>query len=531
MSYLNQPEKVYISSDDITSNNQNSGEFTVDLSDPIVDAKKVSILSCEYPSSFYNIESTDIFYFDEVYRDALSGLEKKRMNYAVSGLVSDNYTALELKTALNAKLTYSTGVSPLVATEYDITQIIDPSEQTDNGVLTAPFTSTTRNATDSNMFVKHIRTSTDAGYFHSISFDIDTTGATPDMAGDQTAYGFLIKKINNVLTTIFSMKLNKANSNVSGDKFVIPVASYKISSLGEFYLAVILPPSTAAVGSVGGQIKAKVNTRVLPSLVAKSIDAGQIDPLITLTNSFDATLINQIQNTPFTLSTLTNAPSAPEPVMSAISVPTYSYQYNGSATDHYLKAKIELTYDESKKRFTIKANKHIEFRDVLGNLVGGDTFPFYKNITSLGRTTKINGIDSFLEIPNKRSDKQSINYKIGARDNSTSYIASQNTLTNISLTMPHIPKLVLYPYLFLCCDFVNSSMKSGRNRTNILQKLPLTSEYGNLNYFNLSSTDSSVYSTINRDNIQSMKFLLSDNDNNIVNLNGGELSFTLAFQY
>ena len=80
-------------------------------------------------------------------------------------------------------------------------------------------------------------------------------------------------------------------------------------------------------------------------------------------------------------------------------------------------------------------------------------------------------------------------------------------------------------------DFVNSSMKSGKNRTNILQKLPLTSEYGNLNYFNLSSTDSSVYSTINRDNIQSMKFVLSDNDNNIVNLNGGELSFTLAFQY
>ena len=74
-------------------------------------------------------------------------------------------------------------------------------------------------------------------------------------------------------------------------------------------------------------------------------------------------------------------------------------------------------------------------------------------------------------------------------------------------------------------------MKSGKNRTSILQKLPLTSEYGNLNYFNLSSTDSSVYSTINRDTIQSMKFVLSDNDNNIVNLNGGELSFTLAFQY
>ena len=530
MSYLNQPEKVYISSDDITSTNQNSGEFTVDLADPISDAKIVSILSCEYPSSFYNIDPTDIFYFDEVYRDS-TGLEKKRMNYAVSGLVSDNYTALELKTALNAKLTYSTGVSPLVATEHDITQIIDPSEETDNGSLSAPFTYTTRDPTNSNMYIKHIRTSTDPGYFHSISFDIDTTGATPDMAGDQTAYGFLVKKINNVLTTVFSMKLNKANSNVSGNKFVIPVTSYKISSLGEFYLAVILPPSTAAVGSVGGQIKAKVNTRVLPSLVAKSIDAGQIDPLIALINSFDATLINQIQNTPFTLSTLTNAPSAPEPVMSAISVPTYSYQYNGSATDHYLKAKLELTYDESKKRFQIKANKHEDFRDVAGNVVSVDTFPFYKNITSLGRTTKINGIDSFLEIPNKRSDKKSINYKIGARDNSISYIVASSIVTNQPLYMPHIPKLIIYPYLFLCCDFVNSSMKSGKNRTNILQKLPLTSEYGNLNYFNLSSTDSSVYSTINRDNIQSMKFVLSDNDNNIVNLNGGELSFTLAFQY
>ena len=74
-------------------------------------------------------------------------------------------------------------------------------------------------------------------------------------------------------------------------------------------------------------------------------------------------------------------------------------------------------------------------------------------------------------------------------------------------------------------------MKWGSNRSNIIQKLPLTSEYGNINYFNVSSTDSSAYSRISMNNIQNMRFSVIDNNDNVIDLNGGELSFTLNFEY
>ena len=142
MSYLNQPEKVYVSSDDKTNDGDHSGNFSINLNDAIQDAQKVSILSAEYPSSFYNIQSTDTLHFDEVYIDT-SGVEKKRINFSISGLAGDNYTASELKDALNLKLTYSTNGTILTGVDSNYKTYAASSDYTINGHV-IPNTNTSR---------------------------------------------------------------------------------------------------------------------------------------------------------------------------------------------------------------------------------------------------------------------------------------------------------------------------------------------------------------------------------------------------
>jgi hypothetical protein len=262
--------------------------------------------------------------------------------------------------------------------------------------------------------------------------------------------------------------------------------------------------------------------------VFKTTDSAEIDAMIALATGSN---INLVQNTALPSTITEDDVTLLEPYMTASSILDYTYSYNDSATDHYRKAKIVVSYDDSTRRFSIKPEKHTDFRTTGGAAVTSETFPFYKNLTHFGRTSKLSNLDSYLEIPNKDDDKNSINYKIGARDKVQNYIALSDLSSNTALIMPHIPKLILYPYLFLTCDFVASSMKSGVNRSNIIQKLPLTSEYGNINYFNVSSTDSSAFSRVSRDNIQNMRFSVVDNNNNVIDLNGGELSFTLNFEY
>ena len=97
--------------------------------------------------------------------------------------------------------------------------------------------------------------------------------------------------------------------------------------------------------------------------------------------------------------------------------------------------------------------------------------------------------------------------------------------------MPSIPNLVRFPYVFLTCDFVEDSFKSGKDKFNILQKLPLSNNFGDLTFFNNAGSDTNLRCRVSKDQLQTLRFKLLDKDNEEVNLNGGEVSFTLSFSY
>ena len=112
---LNQPNRLYISSDDAIDNNSNhSGKFEVRLDEPIYNVKKASLVSAEYTSSFYNIDRNSTFTFNEIYKKS-NGEINGRIQFSVDDLTPDNYTATELATALTNKL----NAGELVGTDTD----------------------------------------------------------------------------------------------------------------------------------------------------------------------------------------------------------------------------------------------------------------------------------------------------------------------------------------------------------------------------------------------------------------------------
>jgi hypothetical protein len=155
----------------------------------------------------------------------------------------------------------------------------------------------------------------------------------------------------------------------------------------------------------------------------------------------------------------------------------------------------------------------------------------------------------FLEIPEVTTatgslDRSSVNHGVGQGLTSTdAYAASLFAGTKASLaaataaantlTMRHIHRLVREPYVYLSCpDLVADTYSSQTTKPNhnILAKLPLHGNFGELLFYHALQGDSSSDSDVIRQDLQSLRFRVTDHNGNTVRL-GGEISFVLTFQY
>ena len=539
MAYQNQPNRVYFSSDDAKLNNEHSGNFTVKLDDPIVGAKKCNLVSCEYPSSFYNILPTDTFHFDEVYRDNTNAnAEVKRIRFSYKGLPEANYTGSTLATALSSALTYTDSSStPLVGVDADFTKFIS-SDLHEGGNLSTtntsvPDQSNNTNTTNSFFLLKEVITTSSSinTRLKKLVFNVGTS--SPSHSNSEFyGYGYLIKFENNTSKIVIAVSLDKFNPKVwnpSTGLFEIDLFSegidLRIQSGVSYRLGVLLPPTHTI----------KANSVSVSALNWKTSNTSD------LVNLLRPSVINHFTNTShiflpsFTYNLVSNGAnisSIAEPDMYVELVRIYDYTYNNSSTNHYTKVKLTVAYNDITKRFSIQPEKHPDYKDISGQATSGNNFPFFKTQYRFLHPTNYTNLDSFLEIPVVENNRASLNFILGANESkSLSYASSLDLTTNHPLIFPHIPRLIRFPYVYLTCDFVNDSSKTGKNKTNILQKLPLSSEYGNVNFFNVASGDSLLYCDVSRDNIQTVGFSVIDKENNIVDLNGGEVSFTVNFEY
>jgi hypothetical protein len=521
MSYLNRPNRIYVSSDDSLVSTEHSGHFNITLNEPIFDAKTVSVVSCEYPNSFYNIGETDTFFFDEVYRD--DGDEIKRIRFSLNGISQDNYTSAELATAISTRISYLTTNPVLVGIDQNpfsySTEGYEANDTTIVGQVTP--TGNTTSLGVSTMFIKQVvsASSTAPTRFRRLRVQIGV--GTFSLSSFVTV--FLLQKVGSIFKLIMTAELNYDTYDPISRYCTIDLFDKKVditSSSGDFFIGVIVPPNGPLLEKVSGTESAFVNFQST---------VGNLEEITSRVVSGNNVTLHDVN---LTYTPVDNA--ALEPNFYVETTKNYNYNYNVNNASNYLKATLTLTHDDSTKRFSILPSKHASYTLFNGNAGNANQIPFYKNVHQFGingYTNAAGTLVSSLEIPILNKDKNSINFKIGARSHKITNIINSNLATNTALEFVSIPRLIKYPYVFLVCDFVNDSKKTGTTNNNILQKLPLTSDYGFTNFFNVSSSDSTLSCTVNRDNIQSMNFRILDPDNNEINLNGGEVSFTLNFEY
>ena len=95
---LNQPKKLFVSSDDADYADDDTSAFSVTLSQPIHNAQSVRLVSAVYPSSVYNVEDGDTLRVNESYYTS-DGTKLSSVQFVLS-VPSGNYTGDTLATAI-----------------------------------------------------------------------------------------------------------------------------------------------------------------------------------------------------------------------------------------------------------------------------------------------------------------------------------------------------------------------------------------------------------------------------------------------
>ena len=446
---LNQPNRLYVSSDDAIDNNSNhSGHFEVRLDEPIYNVKKASLVSAEYTSSFYNIDRNSTFTFNEIYKKS-NGEINGRIQFSVDDLTPDNYTATELATALTNKL----NAGELVGKDTD-PKLHSLNEELGYVGLPTPVNSgdylATEDPTNTIFVMKKIIDSSDTENYYLA--DLLVLMDTSHLNADETGYAVVISESGGNYNVRCGgvLKYNSPNYLGSGDYFSIPLEGLNVRLTGvNVFVAVILPPNTNMRGW---------NVPDSP-LIYQTNDASLTDEIISMFNGFeDFEKFDRQLN--YNLTPVHNA-SLKEPVIILFTYPIYNYSYNAVGGATYLKSKFLVNYDENLKRFDIEPVKEPTITNVAGNsYTATDTIPFFKHIVSYGLTTKDPLLTSFLEIPVDNIDKSSINFIMGSRDRFLDFITYTDLLSNnANLRLPSIPRVVKYPYIFITADFIRDSIK------------------------------------------------------------------------
>lgn len=515
---INKPNRVYISSGDGNGYSPNNSRFDISFENPIYFPKSVSLVSAEYSNSFYNILDTDKLIIYETYQDS-TGVVKGIIQFEVGGITSDHYNATEFATALKNKLngTELVGVDTNPLLHDDISfGFVSPS--TTSNLFTIP------DPTNDTFVMKKIIDSTDTNtYLHTkISIGCRKNVNPQDLPDGFNGYGYIFTESGGNYTFLGGgvLNYNSVNYNSANDEFVLDISSLKIYTTAvNVFLGVVLPDS--------GNILSW-NSPV-STLNYSTIDAAIVVEVVEYFDGFsDIQSINQVLS-----ATLTPTNSlTKEPVIYLDSKPVYNYSYNAVGGATWLKAKFDVVYNLNTKRFSIKPERDPALTNGSGVLITDDnTIPFFNPVVNYGKTTKVDNLLGYLEVKVENKDKTIINYSIGATSRQVNNISYTDKSVVSALIMPSIPNLIRFPYIFLTCDFVQDSFKSGKDKFNILQKLPLSNNFGDLTFFNNAGSEASLRCRVSKDQLQTLRFKVIDKDNVDVDLNGGEISFTLSFAY
>jgi hypothetical protein len=240
------------------------------------------------------------------------------------------------------------------------------------------------------------------------------------------------------------------------------------------------------------------------------------------------------------------------PTLFATTKDDIAFSYNdGAANDRY--CKLHCSFDSGTKRFSFEPQQSSvgAFAPLAGS---GEHVGFLKKRHPSDLLYKSGTVAyGFLEVPTITTasgslDRDSLNYRLGSVLNSpTEYtpasladLSSKSsaqiaalTTAQRTLTMPHISRLIKDSFVYLLAPgLVNDSMTSQNgiiNRT-VLARLPLTGDYGAINYFH-TVQDASGDSKVTRlDDFQTLHFRIVSHEGQSVRL-GGSLSLELCFQY
>ena len=553
MSYLNQPNRVYISNLDGGSRGQ-SGDFEVRLDNPIRDAKSVQVLSSEYPSSFYNVKSDDVLKFDEVYE--LNGVEQKRINFELTGIPDGSYTALTLVNALNAKLDGSVqlfGKDPNPEINSTLPNFRQGAIQDGNLIVSPDFTNETFQMSKLISSTDSRRYRIEKIYFYERNWVNDTDAYAFLIEADDSNNYSVLGSFHLYRHALESENTNKHYSYLNF-RFEIDIAHTPIdTTAGKNYFlgflfeensnALAYPTKVAPLQEFGGTENAFVfrtdtDTTLITKLKTLINNSRNLIPAnhLVLPRTTILDLHNRFFDTPEPITFAVNpTDQASTPQITAWFDAKFIFDYSYNNAKNYSRSKLNFSYDTINKRFSVipALNPLLTQSDNTTLDTTATTIPFYRppyKFQIIGNYGFSNWV-GYLEIPTNNVDKDSLNYILGARDDELTSIKFTDKVNLSSpIRMPSIPYLVRNAYVYLTCDFINDSYTSGTppNRS-ILQKLPLSNQYGDINYYNFASSEYEC--VVNRQEIQTLRFRLLNREGEVLDFSGGEISFTLAFRY
>ena len=527
MSFLHQPKRVYCSSDDAAGSADNTSDFTLRLQQPVTQAKSVRLASATYTSSVYNVGANAKFTYQEAFRNT-TGFKAAAVRFEVP-VPEGSYTGTTLAAQLTAlSATNAEGVAVDVV-KSDTFADID---------FVAPATTlpATGSATRLLMYPIQNVALTQAQLLQHVDFNLQA-----DSNGAAVQVGMWSQTGTDPFVNVVAPK--SIHLEADGQN---PGSRHRVSFLDVADAGRLLQPTATLYVGLFVTNYAGAGSWNAGQFVTSSLSNGKFVNRTAVANVADWE-----DNIAFAdASDTVISASTALPSIRITTVPQLGYASNDSS-DVRQRSQFTCAFDDTTQRFSfLPVTPTATWTTDYAAL---DYLPLLKRRHPSGYLYDSSDVAEqyfgFLEIPEVTTatgslDRNSVNHVVGQGLNYTdAYAASVFAGTKASLaaataaantlTMRHIHRLVREPYVYLSCpDLVADTYSSQTTKPNrgILAKLPLHGNFGELLFYHALQGDSSSDSDVIRQDLQSLRFRVTDHNGNSVRL-GGEISFVLTFQY
>jgi hypothetical protein len=522
---LNQPKKLFVSSDDADYADDDTSDFSVTLSQPIHNAQSVRLVSAVYPSSVYNVEDGDTLRVNESYYTS-DGTKLSSVQFVLS-VPSGNYTGDTLATAIT-----TASQSTLVGTDvFNTSNHVRGSDQT-GGTLNAT-------AVDTTLLMLQLPALTTPQILKTLQFHAKARhpdGVTFQVGLWKSSGGTNLTNVVVPQTVTSETDGNSANEH----RVDLEAQGVELIETDTYWVGLYVTNYDAVSerwASKTGTAPAALNGRVYKRKLDLANSATWYDSVAESGGATDSTIVSGTTAVPTLFITTKD---------------DIGFNYNdGTANDRY--CKLNCTFDSGTKRFSFEPQQTAvgTFAQLANS---SEHVGFLKKRHPSNLLYKTGTVAyGYLEVPTittaaKSLDRDSLNYRIGAALNTpsgyslaslggfsgkTSAQIAALTTAQRTLTMRHIARLIKDSFVYLLAPgLVNDSMTSQNgiiNRT-VLARLPLTGDYGAINIFHTVQGGTGDSKVTRLDDFQTLHFRLVSHEGQSVRL-GGSISLELCFQY